>query len=38
MDDIKNYQFFIFIGLKKIIFAALNKNNQILFNKKIFIK
>ncbi len=35
MDDIKKSQFFILIGLKKIIFTALNKDNQILLNKKL---
>ena len=37
MDDIKENQFFLLIGLKKIIFAVLNKNNQILLNKKILL-
>ena len=35
MDDIKKSQFFILIGLKKIIFTALNKDNQILLNKNL---
>ncbi len=36
MDDIKENQFFLLIGFKKIIFAVLNKNNQILFDKKFY--
>ena len=35
MDDIKKSQFFILVGLKKIILTALNKDNQILLNKKL---
>ena len=37
MDDIKENQFFLLIGLKKIIFAVLNKNNQILLNNTPFL-
>ena len=35
MDDLKNYKFFLLIKKDKIIFALLDKNDEISFQKEL---